>query len=96
MSTLFVNRRKLTLMFFLQLLVAVQPDPRAEMQRQALLVAHNYEKEATERLRRMGIICSGLEVVGTKKNQAHGQVFTPGLTMDSSFMEESQAAENWK
>lgn len=65
------------------------------MQRQALQVAHGYEKEATERLRRMGIVCSGLEVVGPKKAQAHGQVFTPGLTMDSSFLEESQAAEGW-
>ncbi|KAF4449847.1 cop9 signalosome complex subunit 1 [Fusarium austroafricanum] len=52
-----------------RLLIAVQPNPRLEMQKQALEVARQYEQEAKERLRRMSIIAAGLEVVG--KRQPH-------------------------
>ncbi|KAF5678257.1 cop9 signalosome complex subunit 1 [Fusarium heterosporum] len=52
-----------------KLLIAVQPNPRFDMQKQALEVAREYEREAKERLRRMNIIAAGLEVVG--KRQPH-------------------------
>ena len=38
------------------------------MQQQALRVAQRYEKDAKERLRRMGIVAAGLEVSGNKKS----------------------------
>lgn len=50
-----------------QLLVAVQPDPRQQMQKEALEVAHKYEEEAKERLRRMNIMSAGLEVTSGKR-----------------------------
>ncbi|KAJ6787831.1 hypothetical protein PWT90_09554 [Aphanocladium album] len=50
-----------------QLLVAVQLDPRAEMQQKSLETANKYEREATEHLRRVGLISAGLEVVSSKK-----------------------------
>ncbi|KAJ4144616.1 hypothetical protein LMH87_003491 [Akanthomyces muscarius] len=46
-----------------QLLVAVQQDPRADMQKRTLDTAKKYESEATEHLRRVSIISAGLEVV---------------------------------
>ncbi|KAG5665674.1 hypothetical protein KAF25_009799 [Fusarium avenaceum] len=55
-----------------KLLIAVQPNPRFEMQKQALNVAQEYEREAKERLRRMNIIAAGLEVVGKRQpNPGH-------------------------
>ncbi|VUC20383.1 unnamed protein product [Clonostachys rosea] len=50
-----------------KLLVAVSADPRAQMQAKALEVARKYEQEAKERLRRINVIASGLEVVRGKK-----------------------------
>jgi COP9 signalosome complex subunit 1 len=42
------------------------------MQKQALNVAQEYEREAKERLRRMNIIAAGLEVVGKRQpNPGH-------------------------
>ena len=64
--------------------MAVQPDPRAEMQKNALKVALRYEKEATERLRRMSIVASGLEVTSSKKDLA----MAPS---DESWYEENRA-----
>ncbi|KAK8143813.1 hypothetical protein G3M48_006713 [Beauveria asiatica] len=49
-----------------KLLVAVQPDPRADMQRQSLKAAKKYETDATEHLRRISIISAGLEVLPGK------------------------------
>ncbi|KAJ3497884.1 hypothetical protein NLG97_g1554 [Lecanicillium saksenae] len=49
------------------LLVAVQKDPRAEMQEKSLETANKYERDATEHLRRVGIISAGLEVIPSKK-----------------------------
>lgn len=57
-----------------QLLVAVQPDLRQQMQKEALEAAHKYEQEAKERLRRMNIIAAGLEVVGGRKPTGSRQV----------------------
>ena len=37
------------------------------MQREALKVAQNYEKEAKERLRRISLIAAGLDVIGGRK-----------------------------
>lgn len=54
----------------MQLLVAVQPDPRAQMQQKSLEAARKYEREATEHLRRIGIISASLEVTPGKKDVA--------------------------
>lgn len=51
-----------------QLLVAVQPDARVEMQKRALEVASAYDREAKEKLRRISIMTAGLEVVGQKQS----------------------------
>ncbi|CAI6085433.1 hypothetical protein V2G26_020603 [Clonostachys chloroleuca] len=50
-----------------KLLVAVSTDPRAKMQAKALNVARKYEHEAKERLRRINVIASGLEVTRGKR-----------------------------
>ncbi|KAJ4309265.1 hypothetical protein N0V84_011606 [Fusarium piperis] len=50
-----------------KLLIAVQPDPRLQMQKNAIEVARQYELEAKERLRRISIISAGLEVVGKRQ-----------------------------
>lgn len=59
------------------------------MQREAIKVAQDYERESKERLRRMGIVCAGLEVVGSKRNMM-SQLATPGMAIDSSFLEQAQ------
>ncbi|TQV94233.1 hypothetical protein V2A60_002726 [Cordyceps javanica] len=53
-----------------QLLVAVQPDPREDMQQKSLEMAKKYENEATEHLRRISIISAGLEVPASKREHA--------------------------
>lgn len=50
--------------------MAARLDPRQAMQQKALKVAHAYEKEAKERLRRINIIAAGLEVKGPKQTNA--------------------------
>ena len=45
------------------------------MQRDTLAVAHKYEQEAKEKLRRMNIMAAGLEVAGAKKPQAASEVW---------------------
>ncbi|KAM5371402.1 hypothetical protein ACJZ2D_008001 [Fusarium nematophilum] len=68
------------------LLIAVQPDPRLEMQKQALKVAREYEQEAKERLRRVGIIAAGLEVVGKRQ---HGHT---GRGLDETWYDDAAKA----
>ncbi|OAA69756.1 26S proteasome, regulatory subunit Rpn7 [Cordyceps fumosorosea ARSEF 2679] len=53
-----------------QLLLAVQPDPRAEMQENALKMAKKFESEATEHLRRASIMSAGLVVVGSRSEHS--------------------------
>jgi COP9 signalosome complex subunit 1 len=55
------------------LLTAVTPDPRAELQKSALVMAKNYEKQALERIRRMSIIAAGLESKSVKTGAAPTQ-----------------------
>lgn len=50
------------------------------MQKEALQVAQSYEREAKERLRRIGLAATGLDVVGGKKA-------TPGLPSGSGLDE---------
>ncbi|KAM5353809.1 hypothetical protein ACJ41O_000459 [Fusarium nematophilum] len=69
-----------------KLLIAVQPDPRLEMQKQALKVAREYEQEAKERLRRVGIIAAGLEVVGKRQ---HGHT---GRGLDETWYDDAAKA----
>lgn len=56
------------------------------MQQHALKVAQKYEKEAKERLRRMGIVAAGLEVSGKKKSMQGfgGQPAADGTWYDES------------
>ncbi len=42
-------------------------NPRAQMQESALRVAENYETQALDRLRRMGLAAADLELKGGKK-----------------------------
>ncbi|KAG6014240.1 hypothetical protein E4U43_006773 [Claviceps pusilla] len=61
-----------------KLLVAVRPDSREMMQRNALRVAHHYEKEAKERLRRMSLAVAGLDLINAKKSTP-GDFTRPGV-----------------
>ncbi|KAG9252806.1 26S proteasome subunit RPN7-domain-containing protein [Emericellopsis atlantica] len=56
-----------------RLLVAVQSDPRLEMQYAALKAARKYGDEAKERLRRINLIAAGLEVKAGKQ-QPGGEI----------------------
>ncbi|KAJ3524692.1 hypothetical protein NM208_g11958 [Fusarium decemcellulare] len=69
-----------------KLLLAVQPDPRLEMQKQAIEVARQYELEAKERLRRMSIIAAGLEVVGKRQMQSNH----PGRGIDETWYDDAK------
>ncbi|GKU00910.1 cop9 signalosome complex subunit 1 [Fusarium langsethiae] len=60
-----------------KLLIAVQPNPRLEMQKQTLDVSRQYEQEAKDKLRRMNIIAAGPEVVG--KRQPHSGAAGRGI-----------------
>ncbi|KAF4962065.1 hypothetical protein FSARC_9832 [Fusarium sarcochroum] len=70
-----------------QLLIAIQPNPRLEMQKQAIAVASQYEQEAKERLRRMSIIAAGLEVAG--KRQPHAGHIGRGI--DEQWYDDAKA-----
>jgi len=54
-------------------LVAVSPNPRATLQRLVLDTIDAYERDATERIRRMSIIAADMEVKNTRKGNAGGQ-----------------------
>lgn len=62
------------------------------MQKNALQVAHKYEKEAKERLRRLSLMSAGLEVIGSKK-QVSPFAITPGSGMEAIYLDESQVME---
>ncbi|KAF7542833.1 hypothetical protein G7Z17_g11237 [Cylindrodendrum hubeiense] len=70
-----------------KLLIAVVPDPRLEMQKNALEVARQYEQEAKERLRRMSLMAAGLEVAGSKKQ--HGGQGRAGI--DEAWYDDAKA-----
>ncbi|KAF4120314.1 COP9 signalosome complex subunit 1, partial [Geosmithia morbida] len=53
-------------------LVAVRSDARLEMQQTVLDVAHRYEQEAKERLRRINLVAAGLEVSNPRNAGAEG------------------------
>lgn len=57
------------------------------MQKEALQVAQNYEREAKERLRRISLIAAGLDAVGGKKAAA-GHAAGSGL--DEAWYDESK------
>ncbi|ODA82637.1 hypothetical protein RJ55_01145 [Drechmeria coniospora] len=66
-----------------RLLVAVRPDQRAEMQKEALEVARGYEEEAKERLRRINLVAAGLEIVGKANHD-----YTLGLRPSDALFDE--------
>ncbi|PHH85300.1 hypothetical protein CDD83_624 [Cordyceps sp. RAO-2017] len=72
-----------------KLLLAVRPDPRAEMQSEALDVARRYEQEAKERLRRISLIASGLEVDVAGTNHKTMPEAAPGQSTDGPWLENS-------
>lgn len=57
------------------------------MQANALKIAHKYEQDAKERLRRMNIISAGLDAAGSKK-QVPGP--TGAASMDEAWYEENK------
>ncbi|KAM0355457.1 hypothetical protein ACHAP4_007436 [Fusarium culmorum] len=71
-----------------KLLIAVQPNPRLVMQKQALDVSRQYEQEAKDKLRRMNIIAAGLEVVG-KRQQHSGQA---GRGIDEQWYDDARTS----
>ncbi|KAJ4260677.1 hypothetical protein NW762_007421 [Fusarium torreyae] len=71
-----------------QLLIAVQPNPRLEMQKQAIEVARQYEQEAKERLSRMNIIAASLDVVG--KRHPHTNLIGRGI--DEQWYDDAKAS----
>lgn len=58
------------------------------MQKEVLNTASRYEREAKERLRRIGIINAGLEVTTPARNRAHDYAEQSGTTGDEAFFEE--------
>ncbi|KAI9147963.1 COP9 signalosome complex subunit 1 [Paramyrothecium foliicola] len=75
-----------------KLLIAVRPDPRLEMQKNALEVSQRYEHEAKERLRRISIVAAGLEVAGTKKAAGFGAGGMQAL--DEAWYDDNRSASN--
>ncbi|ROW14418.1 hypothetical protein VPNG_03932 [Cytospora leucostoma] len=59
-------------------------NPRAKMQAASLAAAKNYEKEALDRIRRIGIMSAELEVRGKHKNQGFNQGTVPSRWADTS------------
>lgn len=55
-----------------QLVVTVKENPRAKMQKQGLDCFAAFDKEATERIRRMNLLAADLEVKGTRRG--HGTI----------------------
>ncbi|KAH0598035.1 hypothetical protein MHUMG1_04407 [Metarhizium humberi] len=70
-----------------KLLVAVRPDARLVMQKEALLVARNYEREAKERLRRISLIAAELDVSGGKKAISGGAASS---SLDEAWYDENK------
>jgi COP9 signalosome complex subunit 1 len=56
------------------------------MQKNALQVAQNYEREAKERLRRISLAAAGLDVVGAKKATA---AVAAGSSLDEAWYDEN-------
>ncbi|KAI3401229.1 hypothetical protein diail_11935 [Diaporthe ilicicola] len=52
-----------------RVVTVASPNPRAKMQAASLAAAKNYEKEALDRIRRIGIVSADLEVKGKHKGQ---------------------------
>ncbi|GKT81012.1 26S proteasome subunit RPN7 [Colletotrichum tofieldiae] len=69
-------------------LVAVSPNPRATLQRLVLDTIDAYERDATERIRRMSIIAADMEVKNTRKGNAHAG--TQGI--DELWLEQATRA----
>ncbi|KHN97644.1 26S proteasome, regulatory subunit Rpn7 [Metarhizium album ARSEF 1941] len=68
-----------------KLLVAVRPDARAVMQKEALRAARKYEREAKERLRRISLAAAGLHAAGGKKTTSGDAISS---SLDEAWYEE--------
>ncbi|KAK4456086.1 COP9 signalosome complex subunit 1 [Podospora aff. communis PSN243] len=60
---------------FDRLVTTVSADPRGSLQASALKTAQNYEKQAIDRLRRMGLAAADLELKGPKKTLGHETMY---------------------
>ncbi|AEO69234.1 uncharacterized protein THITE_134572 [Thermothielavioides terrestris NRRL 8126] len=60
-------------------------NPRAQMQDSVLQAAENYEKQALDRLRRMGLAAADLELKGSKKLGPHGFASQSDLLMEETL-----------
>ncbi|TQN66112.1 COP9 signalosome complex subunit 1 [Colletotrichum shisoi] len=69
-------------------LVAVSPNPRATLQRLVLDTIDAYERDATERIRRMSIVAADMEVKNTRK----GTVQAGAQGIDELWLEQANRA----
>ncbi|GAB1320473.1 hypothetical protein MFIFM68171_10683 [Madurella fahalii] len=63
----------------------IATEPRAQMQQSALKTAENYEKQALDRLRRMGLAAADLELRGQKKMGGHGFASQPEFMAEETL-----------
>ncbi|KAL2262423.1 hypothetical protein VTK26DRAFT_1373 [Humicola hyalothermophila] len=68
-----------------KLVTTVSTDPRTQMQNTALKSAENYERQALERLRRMGLAAADLELKGPKRLGVHSFVAQPEFAMEETL-----------
>lgn len=61
------------------------------MQRDALTVSRNYEREAKERLRRISLVAAGLDIIGPKK---HTPGLATGSSLDEAWYEENKGSSS--
>ncbi|KXX78020.1 COP9 signalosome complex subunit 1 [Madurella mycetomatis] len=63
----------------------IATEPRAQMQQSALQMAENYERQALDRLRRMGLTAADLELRGQKKMGGHGFASQPEFMVEETL-----------
>lgn len=74
-----------TLLTPLQNVTTIATEPRAQMQQSALKTAENYERQALDRLRRMGLTAADLELRGQKKMGGHGFASQPEFMVEETL-----------
>ncbi|KAM7207339.1 hypothetical protein V8F20_002219 [Naviculisporaceae sp. PSN 640] len=74
-----------------RLVTVVSPNPRLKMQTEALEAAQNYEKQAIDRLRRMGIAAADLEFKG-RKGGAGGNIIGAGQGFQNDLIYDESMA----
>ncbi|KAK4214514.1 COP9 signalosome complex subunit 1 [Rhypophila decipiens] len=67
------------------LVTVATPNPRLKMQREALETAQNYEKQAIDRLRRMGIAAADLEYKGQRRGGSVSNLMNSGPSFQTEL-----------